>query len=106
MACQLHSIVSPKRVAIGQRQRYVQRRVRERLYEKLALRMPTKSFYQFAGRVIRNLATTLAAPDCSPELDLCQRQDGKSMPRVICGESKKSLRAGLIDVQLDEGARF
>jgi len=68
--------------------------------------MLTKSFYQFVGRVIRNLATTLSPPDCSLELDLRKRQDGKSMPGVVGAESKKSLRAGLIHVQLDESARF
>jgi hypothetical protein len=34
--------------------------------------MPTKSFYQFIGRVIMNLAATLPPPDCSSELYLRQ----------------------------------
>jgi hypothetical protein len=68
--------------------------------------MPTKGFHQFTGRVVRNLATTLPPPDCSPELDLRQRQDGESMPCVAGGEAKKSIRARLIDVKLNEGTRF
>ncbi|HKM46446.1 MAG TPA: hypothetical protein VJX69_02605 [Terriglobales bacterium] len=68
--------------------------------------MSAKSFHQFVGRVIWNLATSLAPADRGPELDLRQRQDGESMPCVAGGEAKKSIRARLIHVKLNEGTRF
>jgi hypothetical protein len=68
--------------------------------------MSAKGFNQFVGRVIRNLTTALPPPDRGSELDLRQRQDGKSMPCVTGGEAKKSIRARLIHVKLNEGTRF
>jgi hypothetical protein len=68
--------------------------------------MPAKGFKQSVGRVVRDLAATLASSDCSSELDLRQRQDRKSVPRVAGGEAKKPIRPRLVHVQFDEGARF
>ncbi len=53
--------------------------------------MPTKGFYQSVSRFVGNFATTLPPPYRSPEFDLRQRQDRKSMPRVAGGQDKKPL---------------
>jgi len=50
--------------------------------------VPAKGFDQFVGRVIRDLAATLAPPDRSAELNLRQRQNGESMPRVGGAKAK------------------
>src|SRR5208337_3021377 len=68
--------------------------------------MPTKSFYQFVGCVVWNLAAALPPPDRGPELDLRQRQYGESMPGVAGGEGEKSLCPRFIHVKLDQGTRF
>ena len=73
---------------------------------RTSLRVPAKGFDQFVGRVIRNLAATSPPSDRGSELDLSQRQDSESMSRVAGGEAKKSIRARLIHVELDEGTRF
>ena len=86
--------------------RHIQQRIREWLYEKLTLRMPPKGLNQFVCHGWRNLTPTLAATDRGAELDLRNRQDGESMSSVASGEGKQALRAKLIHIQLDQGARF
>jgi hypothetical protein len=68
--------------------------------------MLTEGIDQFVGRVTGNLVATLPSPDGGAELDLRKRQNGKSMSRGAGGESKQSLRALLIHIELDKGASF
>jgi hypothetical protein len=68
--------------------------------------MLAEGFNQFIGYRGSDLAATLSAADRSPELDLSQRQDGKSMPSVACGKAKEPLCTVLINIQLDQGTRF